>query len=438
LALFSSISKAFIAVSLDLLILLLFILLKITVYQQQFFSINFVLVWIFISYICGRYSNEDKSFAVSILSEIIKLFSTLLISFLVIFILNFKIIESISTISLNLLIIFFLSSLTTQVIFKINYFNKKNKYLNWLVLASDEEIKQFRKYLREINSPVKLKKLDFKKHDFKFIKKNFRGLIITNNKYIPKEEIQKIKYLASNYLLIISKIKWCENVMQRIPTELIKEAEITNIGFVNNSKIFGLGLKRIGDLSLSIFLLFLTSPIILISSILIWATDQGPIFYSQIRSGYRGKLFRVWKLRSMRVNAEKDSNPIWASKNDPRITHIGSFLRKCRFDELPQLINVINGSMSLIGPRPERPKIEETISKKIKNYNIRSYVKPGLSGWAQVNYPYGASILDSKVKSSYDVFYIKNQSLILDILILFKTIKLVLNVKGSEPIQKDI
>ena len=435
---FSSISKAFIAVSLDLLILVLFILLRFTVYPQQFFSITFILGWIFISYICGRYSNEDKSYAVSILSELIKSFSTLLISFLVIFILNFKIIESISTISLNLLIIFFLSSLAIQILFKIYNFNKKNKYLNWLVLASDEEIKQFRKYLREINSPVKLKKLDFKKHDFKFIKKNYRGLIITNNKYIPKGEIEKIKYLASKQLLIISKIKWCENVMKRIPTELITEPEISDINVLSKSRVFALRLKRIGDLSLSLFLLFSTSPILLLSSILIWTTDQGPIFYSQIRSGYRGKVFRVWKLRSMKVNAEKDSNPIWASKNDPRITKIGVYLRKCRIDELPQLINVINGSMSLIGPRPERPKIEETLSKQIKNYNIRSYVKPGLSGWAQVNYPYGASILDSKVKSSYDVFYIKNQSLILDILIFFKTIKLVFNLKGSEPIDQNI
>ena len=139
---------------------------------------------------------------------------------------------------------------------------------------------------------------------------------------------------------------------------------------------------------------------------------------------------KITKLRTMSVNAEK-KGPQWSKKNDPRITKFGYLLRKLRIDELPQLISVLKGEMSLIGPRPERPIIEKELIKKIPNYNLRYSIRPGISGWAQVNYPYGASINDSAKKLSYDLFYIKNFSIFLDILIFFKTIKLVFNAKGA-------
>tara|TARA_B100000161_G_C33248019_1_gene280110 strand:- start:61 stop:471 length:411 start_codon:yes stop_codon:yes gene_type:complete len=134
----------------------------------------------------------------------------------------------------------------------------------------------------------------------------------------------------------------------------------------------------------------------------------------------------------MVVNAEKDG-PQWSIRNDPRITRLGKFLRKYRLDELPQLISVIKGEMSLIGPRPERPEIESLLKKKIPHYNIRSFVKPGLSGWAQVNYHYGANIDDSINKLSYDIYYVRNFSLALDLIILFKTLKIIFQAKGSKP-----
>ncbi len=431
----SSTSKGFIAAFLDLILIFFFIFLQTYFLTGNLFSSSFLYIWILGSYISGRYSDDDKSFSVSLYSESIKLITTILIS--LIFNLSFNIFQFAEKFSLNFAIIFFLSSFTIQFLFKLNYENKKNKYLHWLVLASDNDLTQLKKYLKEINNPIKLKKLNLDKHNHEYIKNNFRGIIVTKDQIISEEQISKIKILESYDVRIKSKVSWCEYVMQRIPTELINESEIINKDFLKISNSFTLRIKRIGDITLSIFLIVLTSPILLISSFLIWWTDKGPVFYSQIRSGYKGKTFRVWKLRSMRVNAEKDSNPLWAAKNDPRITKVGTFLRKCRIDELPQLINVINGSMSLIGPRPERPEIEETLTKKIKNYYIRSYVKPGLSGWAQVNYPYGASILDSKIKSSYDVFYIRNQSILMDFLIFFKTIKLVFNLRGSEPIYKN-
>ena len=134
----------------------------------------------------------------------------------------------------------------------------------------------------------------------------------------------------------------------------------------------------------------------------------------------------------MKHQSEK-SGPVWASHNDKRITKIGSFLRRTRIDELPQLKSVLFGDMSLIGPRPERPEIEVTLKENIPYYELRKIVKPGLSGWAQVNYPYGASIEDSEIKLSYELFYIRNQSFLLDILIFIKTIKLIINMKGSKP-----
>ena len=136
----------------------------------------------------------------------------------------------------------------------------------------------------------------------------------------------------------------------------------------------------------------------------------------------------------MKINAEKDGIQ-WSHKKDQRITKVGKIIRATRLDELPQLLCVLKGSMSLIGPRPERPEIESKLLQELPYYNYRYIIKPGISGWAQVNYPYGASILDTKIKLSFDIYYIKHFSILLDILILFKTIKLVLNAKGSNPIK---
>ena len=143
----------------------------------------------------------------------------------------------------------------------------------------------------------------------------------------------------------------------------------------------------------------------------------------------------MYKLRSMKSNAEKDGVK-WSTQDDNRITKVGFWLRKTRIDELPQLFSVLTGDMSLIGPRPERPEIDEMLIKEIPNYNLRYLVRPGLSGWAQVNYPYGASVEDTKMKFSYDIYYIKNLSTFFDFLIFLETIRLVFNFRGSQPIKK--
>ena len=191
-------------------------------------------------------------------------------------------------------------------------------------------------------------------------------------------------------------------------------------------------LKRAGDVSFSAFLLLLTSPLLLISALLIKLDDGGPVFYSQIRTGLEAKPYKIWKLRSMRTNAEQ-MGAQWSSRADSRVTRIGAFLRRTRLDELPQLWCVLTGSMSLIGPRPERPEFDLQLVQQIPHYALRHLIRPGLSGWAQVNYPYGASVEDSSNKLSYDLYYLKNFSFLLDLLIMFKTIRLVFNAQGSLP-----
>ena len=195
--------------------------------------------------------------------------------------------------------------------------------------------------------------------------------------------------------------------MQRLPPDLVNKDFILSKSYLYKIKSFDNRLKRLTDVVVSIILLIMTAPILIISMLLIYFEDKGPVLYSQSRTGYMQRPIKIFKLRTMRIDAE-DEGVRWASENDLRITNIGHFLRKTRFDELPQLISVMKGEMSLIGPRPERPEIDVDLANQIPCYNIRYNLKPGLSGWAQVNYPYGASIKDSSIKLSYDIFYLLN------------------------------
>jgi len=156
-----------------------------------------------------------------------------------------------------------------------------------------------------------------------------------------------------------------------------------------------------------------------------------PIFYSQERVGQGGERFRILKLRSMRQDAEKDGKARWAVANDSRVTRVGAFLRKTRIDELPQLWTVLRGDMSFVGPRPERQVFVDQLTEKIPFYDVRHSVKPGVTGWAQVRYPYGASIEDGLKKLEYDLYYVKNHSLFLDLMIMVETIQVVLLGKGA-------
>ncbi|MBF0454654.1 MAG: TIGR03013 family PEP-CTERM/XrtA system glycosyltransferase [Magnetococcales bacterium] len=191
--------------------------------------------------------------------------------------------------------------------------------------------------------------------------------------------------------------------------------------------------KKIFDISLSLIFLFATLPLMLLTSlaIMIESRGRGPIFYVQERVGFNGRVFSVMKFRSMRTDAEQDGVARWAQQNDSRITFVGHFIRKTRLDELPQFFNVLRGEMSFIGPRPERPVFVEMLKKKIPYYSERLRVKPGITGWAQVRYGYGASEHDAAEKLKYDLYYVKNHGIFLDLLVLIHSVEVVLFGAGA-------
>jgi sugar transferase (PEP-CTERM system associated) len=192
-----------------------------------------------------------------------------------------------------------------------------------------------------------------------------------------------------------------------------------------------LAAKRLLDVSLGALALLLVFPTMVMFALLVRLTSPGPVFYQQRRVGYYGRIFTVYKFRSMSQDAEAATGPVWASKQgDPRVTRIGRLLRRTRLDELPQLWNVLVGDMSLVGPRPERPEFVGELTKQIPFYGQRHILRPGLTGWAQVRYTYGATTEDALQKLQFDLFYIKNMSIALDLYILFETVKVVLLRKG--------
>ncbi|MBK8976682.1 MAG: TIGR03013 family PEP-CTERM/XrtA system glycosyltransferase [Planctomycetes bacterium] len=190
-------------------------------------------------------------------------------------------------------------------------------------------------------------------------------------------------------------------------------------------------LKRLIDVAVSLVGLVLSAPICVVVAILIRLDSPGPVFFKQERVGQDGELFQVIKFRTMRNDAEARSGPVWAQKQDARVTRIGRFLRVSRIDEIPQMINVLTGHMSFVGPRPERPMFVEQLSRQIPYYPLRHTVKPGLTGWAQVNYPYGASVEDAAEKLRYDLYYVKHMGPLFDLNIILRTVGVILFGKGA-------
>lgn len=189
--------------------------------------------------------------------------------------------------------------------------------------------------------------------------------------------------------------------------------------------------KRLTGIVVSLAIGIISLPVMLLLAVLIKLDSSGPVFYRQERVGEEGKPFMLLKFRSMKENAEALSGPVWAQEHDPRVTRIGRFMRKTRLDELPQIINVLKGDMSFVGPRPERAFFVEQLSQEIPFYQLRFAVKPGVTGWAQISYPYGASVEDAKEKLRYELYYIKNMSLLFDLLIIFQTVKIVFFGRGA-------
>ncbi len=222
-----------------------------------------------------------------------------------------------------------------------------------------------------------------------------------------------------------------EHVVKSLPiSQITEEWLLQTEGFNLNTRGSLRRLKRALDVMISLMLLIPAAPVMLLTALAIRLESKGPVIYKQDRVGLFEKEFTVYKFRSMRTDAEKNG-AVWAKEHDDRVTRVGHFIRKVRIDELPQIWNILKGDMSFIGPRPERMTFVENLKKEIPYYSLRHTVKPGLTGWAQVCYPYGASVEDAMRKLEYDLYYIKNISILLDITIILKTVGVVLFPKGA-------
>ena len=219
------------------------------------------------------------------------------------------------------------------------------------------------------------------------------------------------------------------------------EGKIEIAGLHPSSMIFGEGFRvnpglivarRLVSFIIAALAFLVCLPLIPVLALLIKLTSPGPVFFKQERVGRKGETFKVIKFRTMRQNAEAATGAVWAGKNDPRVTSIGRFMRKTRLDEIPQLWNVLLGDMGFVGPRPERPEFVQWLSEKIPYYNLRHIIRPGLTGWAQVRFQYGASLEETQQKLEYDLYYIKHMSVALDLFIIFETIKTVILRRGSQ------
>ncbi len=221
-----------------------------------------------------------------------------------------------------------------------------------------------------------------------------------------------------------------ERVTGKVHIDMLRPSWLIFDGRKRETRLKNL-VREVVHRGLALIGLIISLPIAILTSILIKIESKGAIFYEQERVGKNGKIFKVIKFRSMRTDAEKDGKPVWATADDARVTRVGSLIRKIRVDEIPQFWNIIKGEMSFVGPRPERPHFVEQLAEEIPFYEHRHLTAPGLTGWAQIKYPYGASVEDARQKLQYDLYYIKNQSLALDLVIVFETVKTVLFSKGA-------
>tara|TARA_B100000401_G_scaffold436779_1_gene380934 strand:+ start:839 stop:2107 length:1269 start_codon:yes stop_codon:yes gene_type:complete len=380
--------------------------------------INFynLIFWLFVSYIFDRYHLRSLRFK-HVKKYIFKTFGICL------FLLVFHLIIGFNVFST---LIFFAVSIFSQLCYLKISLKEHQFYKNWLT----NDISLIEIFQANPNQFRNNKLFLFKKN-FNYSNLDFEGIILDNDcpKYNFGNDI--INFDKFN---VFTSLDWCEKYAEFFPLDIIKNDCFYKDLKKNKNKFYFI-FKRICEFILSVNILIILSPVIFLFSLLVVIQDGFPIFYSQFRKGKNNKINKIFKIRSMKKNSELNG-PQWSSYNDSRITFVGKFMRKNRIDELPQLVSVIFGELSLIGPRPERPEIDDILKNVIGFYDSRYLVKPGITGWAQVNYPYGASIEDSKIKQSYDLYYVKNVSIILDLIILFKTIRLILNGRGAIPLKK--
>lgn len=250
------------------------------------------------------------------------------------------------------------------------------------------------------------------------------GVILGDPATVPGERLAAWKAAG---LRVLTAEEFAEQRTTRVDLALLRPGWLVQRGGGGMQD----ALRRCLDIAGSLGLLLVTLPLLLLTAAAIRLDSPGPVFYRQERVGRNGQVFTLCKFRSMRVDAEAAGTPRWASRQDDRVTRVGRLIRLTRIDEIPQAINVLLGHMSLVGPRPERPAFVAELSRLIPHYDDRAVVRPGITGWAQVNYPYGASVEDARMKLAYDLYYVKHRSLFLDLLILVATVRVVLFQEGS-------
>jgi exopolysaccharide biosynthesis polyprenyl glycosylphosphotransferase len=264
-------------------------------------------------------------------------------------------------------------------------------------------------------------------------RENVSEIILAHGRELSGQMFQAIMDCYEQGFSIVPMPLLYEQVTGRVPIEHVGQRYWTTMLPIEGGSIFDPYplIKRLSDVILSLIGLLIFGLLLPLIALVMRLDSPGPIFFAQERVGKGGKPFRVIKLRSMIPDAERDTGPMWATEDDPRITRVGRLLRKSRLDEVPQLFNVLRGEMSLIGPRPERPQFVDQLSEKIPFYRTRHVVKPGITGWAQVRYPYGNTDEDALMKLQYDLFYIRHQSLALDLLIMLRTAGKMLSFQGT-------
>ena len=411
--------------------------------EQELVGLNrplalLILLWLGISYLLGRYSEPEGNRRLSLLN---RLSITALVPLLILALVLghswlFQVAGARTRFRGFLLPLLSIAALLSGLM-QIWLTSGRRERRRWLMLGDDEELALLRSELGE-EGPQARRQLLWRTPQ-QLAGENLGnlggmdGIAVSDRIGIDESVLQALLAERATGTGVSSLVNWSEEHLQRVPPELFSNRWLLQAeGFGLQPNTWTWRLKRSCDLLGAGFLLLLTLPLMLIAASLIWLTDRGPVFYRQTRTGLYGQPFQVWKLRTMRIDAEA-GGARWASRGDSRITPVGRWLRRLRLDELPQLVAVIRGDMSLIGPRPERPELEVELERLIPHYRVRHWIRPGLSGWAQVCYPYGASVADSRMKLSYDLYYLRNANLLLDLLILFKTIRLVAGARGAVP-----
>jgi exopolysaccharide biosynthesis polyprenyl glycosylphosphotransferase len=240
------------------------------------------------------------------------------------------------------------------------------------------------------------------------------------------EDLAKCRYAG---VRVYGAAQYCERILRRIPVHVLDGVQFATADELSQGPLRRAS-KRAFDVLVAGALLLLSAPLMLLLVLLIRLDSRGPAFYRQERVGKNGEPYALWKFRSMRLDAEKNG-AVWAQAKDERVTRVGRFIRKTRMDEIPQVFNVLRGDMSFVGPRPERQVFIEIISRDVPYYTLREGVKPGITGWAQIRYPYGASVEDGRNKLEFDLYYVKNGTLFLDLAIIFHTVRHVLLGRGA-------